>query len=189
VGDADGPALERLIGTVWAEYPGCVLDVDGEEPWLRAPGSAYVQREGEPGRAMWVLPAPPLGPPGPAGPSEPADQADPAGLADPADAVLACVALRELPSSGSSCELKSLYVAGAARRRRFGEALVRRVEREARLWGCDHLVLWTDTRFTDAHRLYTRLGYAPTGRSRDLHDLSATTELEFHRALPAIRGL
>ncbi|MGZ4666298.1 MAG: hypothetical protein ACXV5Q_15030, partial [Frankiaceae bacterium] len=34
-------------------------------------------------------------------------------------------------------------------------------------------------RFADAHRLYERLGYARSGRSRELHDLSDTTELEF----------
>jgi len=41
--------------------------------------------------------------------------------------------------------------------------------------------LWTDSRFTDAHRLYARLGWGPTGATRELHDLSATTELEFVR--------
>jgi predicted GNAT family N-acyltransferase len=56
VRDADGAALEALIGGVWAEYPGVVLDVDGEEPWLRAPATAYADR-GE----LWVA-APDAGP-------------------------------------------------------------------------------------------------------------------------------
>ena len=38
--DRDGPDLVRLLGGVFAEYPGCVLDVDAEEPWLRAPASS-----------------------------------------------------------------------------------------------------------------------------------------------------
>lgn len=38
--DRDGPDLVRLLGSVFAEYPGCVLDVDAEEPWLRAPASS-----------------------------------------------------------------------------------------------------------------------------------------------------
>jgi predicted GNAT family N-acyltransferase len=50
VSDADSAALIALIGGVWAEYPGCVLDVDGEEPWLRAPASAYAAADGR----MWV---------------------------------------------------------------------------------------------------------------------------------------
>lgn len=39
--DSDSSALIALIGDAWSEYPGCVLDVDGEEPWLRAPATAY----------------------------------------------------------------------------------------------------------------------------------------------------
>lgn len=38
-GDADG--VIALIGRVFAEYEGCVLDVDREEPGLRAPASSY----------------------------------------------------------------------------------------------------------------------------------------------------
>lgn len=49
--DADGPALVGLIAGCWAEYPGCVMDVDGEEPWLRAPATAYAQWGGR----LWVV--------------------------------------------------------------------------------------------------------------------------------------
>ncbi|WP_235949023.1 hypothetical protein [Candidatus Frankia alpina] len=56
---------------------------------------------------------------------------------------------------------------------------MRRAEREARRWDARQMRLWTDTRFTDAHRLYRRLGYTATGRRHDLYDLSATTEIEF----------
>ena len=184
VRDSDGPALERLVGAVWSEYPGCVLDVDAEEPWMRAPASAYAGRAGPWGGpwrgAMWVVPADGV----PEGPSS--RRGD----------LIACVAMRlrpdasspaDSPADGSSlvCELKSLYVAASARRRGIGEALVRRVEREARSCGAAVVELWTDTRFTDAHRLYSRLGYARTGRTRELHDLSATVEYEFRRRLPA----
>lgn len=40
VQDSDTDGLIRLVGGVFAEYPGCVLDVDAEMPELRAPGSA-----------------------------------------------------------------------------------------------------------------------------------------------------
>lgn len=39
--DADSPGIIALIGAVFAEYPGCVLDVDREEPQLRTPASSF----------------------------------------------------------------------------------------------------------------------------------------------------
>jgi putative acetyltransferase len=48
--DADAEGLIELIGAVFAEYPGCVLDVDGEIPELRAIRTAF---EGWGGR-FWV---------------------------------------------------------------------------------------------------------------------------------------
>lgn len=51
VDDGDSAALIDLITTCWAAYPGCVMDVDGEEPWLRAPATAYRRW----GATMWVV--------------------------------------------------------------------------------------------------------------------------------------
>lgn len=48
--DGDSSGLIALIGAVFAEYPGCILDVDGEMPELRAPASAYRARGGR----LWV---------------------------------------------------------------------------------------------------------------------------------------
>ena len=48
--DADADAIIRLIGDCWAEYPGCVLDVDGELPELRALASFFAAAGG----ALWV---------------------------------------------------------------------------------------------------------------------------------------
>jgi GNAT superfamily N-acetyltransferase len=158
VRDSDSAGLIALIGGCWAEYPGCVLDVDGEEPWLREPAAAYARKGG----AMWVLPA--AGAPGP-GPLD------------------ACVGF--VPDGGGPgcAELKNLYVAAAARRRGLGADLVDLVLAAARGAGAAHVVAWSDTRFADAHRLYERLGFARTSRTRDLHDQSGTTEYEFLRAL------
>ena len=69
VADSDSARLIDLIATCWAEYPGCVLDVDREEPWLRAPASAYLGWQG----AMWV--------------------------ATIGDAVVACVGLKPTPGA------------------------------------------------------------------------------------------
>jgi GNAT superfamily N-acetyltransferase len=172
VRDSDSAALIELIGDTWAEYPGVVLDVDAEEPWMRAPATSFAEWDG----AFWVVPRPgsrrldacvgvrpvqvstgaarepePVGGPEPAGPPEPS----------------------------SAAELKSLYVAAPARRRGYGARLVGQVEQWAREQGMRRVELWSDTRFADAHRLYERLGYVRTGRRRELHDLSQSTESEF----------
>ncbi len=150
VRDEDSAALIALIAGCWSEYPGCVLDVDAEEPWLRSPATAYAGTGG----AMWVV------------------QRDGAGDGT----VLACVGL--MPHGGHA-ELKSLYVARAGRRQGLGGRLVALVEAEAVARGATTVELWSDTRFADAHRLYERLGYLRTGRRRELHDLSNTTEYHF----------
>jgi oligopeptidase B len=51
VRDSDSAALIQLITACWDEYPGVVMDVDNEEPWLRAPASAYVHKQG----LFWVV--------------------------------------------------------------------------------------------------------------------------------------
>jgi putative acetyltransferase len=45
------------------------------------------------------------------------------------------------------------------------------------------MFFWSDTRFTDAHRLYARLGYVRTGDRRDLGDISNSSEYRFEKAL------
>jgi predicted GNAT family N-acyltransferase len=151
VDDGDSAALIELIGTCWAAYPGCVLDVDGEEPWLRAPATAYREWGG----LMWV--------------------------ATLDGQVVACVGLKP---RADAVELKSLYVAPAARRRGLGERLSRLVEVEATRRDVTRVVLWSDTRFTDAHRLYERLGYRRLSDVRELHDLSSSVEYSYQKDLP-----
>ncbi len=48
--DEDAEGFIRLIGDCWSEYPGCVLDVDGEVPELRALATYF----GDGGGALWV---------------------------------------------------------------------------------------------------------------------------------------
>ena len=45
--DEDSAGVIALIGAVFDEYEGCVLDVDAEEPELRAPASSFDR--------FWVL--------------------------------------------------------------------------------------------------------------------------------------
>jgi RimJ/RimL family protein N-acetyltransferase len=80
-------------------------------------------------------------------------------------------------------ELKRLYLAAGARGRGLATALVRHVEAHAESVGARAVDLWSDTRFTAAHRRYEQLGYRRTGETRELDDPSDTTEYRFVRAL------
>jgi GNAT superfamily N-acetyltransferase len=51
--DEDEAGYIRLIGDAWAEYPNCILDVDGEVPELRALHSYFSKAGG----AVWVAEA------------------------------------------------------------------------------------------------------------------------------------
>lgn len=48
--DTDADAIIALIGACWAQYPGVMMDVDGEMPELRALASYYASKGG----AFWV---------------------------------------------------------------------------------------------------------------------------------------
>lgn len=51
--DEDAAGFIRLIGDCWAEFPGCVLDVDGEVPELRALATHFETSGG----ALWAAEA------------------------------------------------------------------------------------------------------------------------------------
>ena len=143
--DADG--VIALIAAVFAEYPGNVLDVDGEEPGLRAPASSY--------RGFWVV--------------------------ERDRRILGCAAHAWDPDhpAGPTLELKKIYLDRSLRGHGWGRRLIDAAEADATALGARRLVAWSDTRFETAHRVYEALGYRPSGRSRELHDLSNSTELEF----------
>lgn len=154
--DDDAEALQTLIRVCWDAYPGCILDIDREEPWLRAPATATAAK----GALLWVVPA--------HGPAE--------------NPLAASVALYPSAESGVA-ELKTLYVWPTERRGGLGAALVAHAETVARVQrGATRMVLWSDTRFVEAHRLYDRLGYR-RGATRELGDLSNTVEYFFERPL------
>lgn len=50
--DEDGPALARVIATIFADYPGCFY-VEAEMPELAAPATHYARLGG----ALWVIEA------------------------------------------------------------------------------------------------------------------------------------
>jgi GNAT superfamily N-acetyltransferase len=89
-------------------------------------------------------------------------------------------------------ELKRLYVARDHRRQGIATNLVRLVIGHAAGLGADRLELWSDLRFTEAHRRYESLGFLRSGRRRRLYDPSNSTEAHFFRELtprPVIRSV
>jgi len=95
--------------------------------------------------------------------------------------VCACTCV-DFPEAGTA-ELHRLYVRPDQQGKGLGSLLVRAVENHAREKGATRMVLWSDTRFTGAHRLYKRLGYTQTDRQRDLGDISNSSEYHFVKTL------
>jgi putative acetyltransferase len=103
-------------------------------------------------------------------------------LDDERGRVRACVAV-DFPEAGTA-ELHRLYVRPDQRRQGLGERLVRFIEAHARERGARHIFFWSDMRFTDAHRLYERLGYGLVpGEERELGDISNSSECRFEKDL------
>jgi RimJ/RimL family protein N-acetyltransferase len=83
---------------------------------------------------------------------------------------------------GETAELHRLYLDARLRGRGTGRALVQ----AALAWcrgerGITRLILWSDTRFEQAHRLYTRMGFRRTGERTLPDDLNQTREYGFER--------
>ncbi|RJP30410.1 MAG: GNAT family N-acetyltransferase [Phycisphaerales bacterium] len=80
---------------------------------------------------------------------------------------------------GREAELKTLYVHPQLRHRGLGTALTWHVIDHARAARCRRLVLWSDTRFVAAHRLYARLGFTQLPGDRPLFDSNDSREYPF----------
>ncbi|HVF88258.1 MAG TPA: GNAT family N-acetyltransferase [Pyrinomonadaceae bacterium] len=83
---------------------------------------------------------------------------------------------------GEDAELKTLYVHSSLRRQGWGVRLVSLATEYARGAGRSSMLLWTDTRFLDAHRLYRRMGFSECGE-RELHDSNNSREYCFTKSL------
>lgn len=86
---------------------------------------------------------------------------------------------------GTAVELHKFYVAAHLR----GSGLARRLTDElfalAKRLGASEVFLWTDTRFTRAHRFYEKLGFERQPGTRALHDISETLEFHYRLTLKA----
>ena len=93
----------------------------------------------------------------------------------------ACVAV-DYPAPATG-ELHRLYVRPDQRRKGLGERLIRLAEAHAAERGATRMFFWSDTRFSIAHRLYERLGYARAPATRELGDVSNSVEYRFEKQL------
>ena len=82
-----------------------------------------------------------------------------------------------------AAELHRLYLEAAVRGRGLGDALVEIILGWCRDSGVGRLVLWSDTRFVHAHRLYLRHGFRQAGERVLPEDVNQTREYHFERAV------
>jgi putative acetyltransferase len=80
-------------------------------------------------------------------------------------------------------ELHRLYVDPGWRRRGLGDALVLNALEWCRTRGICRMVLWSDTRFENSHRLYTRLGFQRQGERTVEGDINDSREYRFERPM------
>jgi GNAT superfamily N-acetyltransferase len=82
-----------------------------------------------------------------------------------------------------AAELHRLYLDAALRGRGTGRALVEAALDWCRGQGVERLLLWSDTRFDLAHRLYERMGFRLMGERVLPEDVNQTREYGFERAV------
>jgi GNAT superfamily N-acetyltransferase len=152
--DDDSGQVASLIAACWVAYPGCLLDIQGEEPVLRAIASGFAAKNGR----FWV--------------------------ACLGEWVVGSLGLVPGKAKGMA-ELRKMYVQPRLRRQGLARRLTVLGEAEARIWGCTHMELWSDTRFMEAHAFYHAIGYTQTGAVRELRDLSRSSEYQFSKHLTA----
>lgn len=86
-------------------------------------------------------------------------------------------------ADAATAELHRLYVRPDMQGRGLAKLLTARMETFARERGAARMILWSDTRFTNAHGLYEAIGYRRGSITRSLGDISRSRELFFEKAL------
>jgi GNAT superfamily N-acetyltransferase len=82
-----------------------------------------------------------------------------------------------------TAELHRLYLDTGLRGRGLGQTLVNETIAWCRAREISRIILWSDTRFELAHRLYTRMGFQQSGERVLPGDVNKTREYRFERAL------
>lgn len=166
--DDDGPAIARLIADSFADYHDCYF-VDAEVPELAAIARHFAAKGGQ----IWV--------------------ACPAPNQRQQPAIIGVFAIHPTATGSThvqgspmtndandadhaNWEITKVYVAASCRGTGLGYRLFAKAREHAAAAGATRLILWTDTRFRDAHRFYARQGFTRQPRTRQLNDLSQTEE-------------
>ncbi len=95
--------------------------------------------------------------------------------------VAACIGMDF--SDAGTAEVHRLYVRPDMRGQGLGHILTERMEECARSRQAKRMILWSDTRFTAAHRLYERRGYSRGPVTRSVGDISHSREFFFGKDL------
>lgn len=154
--DDDAENFIALIDACWSEYPGCIMDLDGEVPELRALATYCTGKGGK----LWAA-------------------------EDESGAIVGMVATYPL-NADRAWEVARMYVARAARGSGLARALLAQAEDHARAQGAQRIVLWTDTRFETAHRFYEKHGYVRSGSIRVLDDVSKSLEFRYTKPIAGL---
>ena len=83
----------------------------------------------------------------------------------------------------NTAEIHRLYLDAQLRGRGLGRALVETALAWARERTLARMVLWSDTRFTQSHRLYERMGFARRGERTVPNDPNDSREYRFEREI------
>ncbi len=97
------------------------------------------------------------------------------------DAVIGSVGVERVDTD--TAELHRLYLDAERRGQGTGHALVERALAWCRAGRIRRLILWSDTRFDRAHRLYLRMGFSRAGERTLPDDVNDTREYGFSRAV------
>ena len=151
--DSDAPGIVELIGATYAEYPGCILDVEADEPQLLLPASYYTAGGG----GFWVA-------------ESSAGQSGAARIVGS----IACLGVKE------GQQLFNFYLSRDQRGSGLAGRLFSKVLEHSERHKAASIVLWTDSRFSRAHRFYERLGFVRGPMMRSLADRSWSVEF-FYR--------
>ena len=175
--DSDAQDLFGLMALCFAEYPGCFVDPHDDMPDLVTPGQWKMrEKNGHTLGGEFLV------------------------LEDQTGRVCACIAVdfpegnsaiaADKAGAGSSnlqsgqimrAELHRLYVRPDMRGGGIARSMITRVEQIARAAGAGGVMMWSDTRFTTAHRLYESLAYT-RGMKRPLGDISNSVEYFFEKS-------
>ena len=88
-----------------------------------------------------------------------------------------------LPSKKNEIEIHKLYIDQKFRRKGLAKHLVKKVENIAVRENKSKVILWTDTRFKEAHKMYLKMDYEKSKKTRRLYDISGTEEYNFVKNL------